>query len=111
MIDNLNIRTVALDPCQHILQHALDVSAVIAYNDAGDARGPVQVIRPDFCAGKVELSLQTGQQGFQTGALFLQGTAAREMELEHQCTDMHPASLDEEHGPHKQPSRAIMRIC
>ncbi len=111
MIDDLHVGTVALNPGQHILEHALDMAAIVTNDDAGDVRGSMLVIRPDFCAGEVELPLQTRQQGFQTGAFFLQRTAAREVEFEHQCANMHPVSLDEEHSRHKHRSRYIIRAC
>ena len=82
MVDNLQVRAVAFNPSQHPFEHALDMAAVVADNDACDVRNAVLVVRPNLRAGQVKLACETCEQRFQARAFFLQRRAAWKVDLE-----------------------------
>ena len=83
----LHIRPVLLDPSGNCLQGSLDLDVTIADHGAGEDGLVPLVLQVHFGDGEIELFVQARQQRLEAAALFFQGGAAGNLEMEGENSD------------------------
>jgi hypothetical protein len=81
------IGPIPLYPCLNRLQSRPQESGLIPDHDAADERLLPLILESHFANRNVELPSESGDERLNAAALLLEGSAAREMELDRQDAD------------------------
>ena len=91
IVNELQIWKAVLDPVRDAGQHLSSVLVAIADHHAGNHGGAMRILVFNLGSGDIEILMERSQERLQPAALFLQGGAARKVQLQSQYVDMHQA--------------------
>ena len=93
MIDDLYVRSPALDPPRDTREDALGMAGGIAHDHHGDYGFAVVVIVPDFGRRDIKRTMELCQERLEAAALLFERRAIRQVKFDGQRGHVHDQSL------------------